>query len=248
MGRIIANNAGIEDMLDDVAITLVRCRKRGGVWETQGTTFLGDVVVLADRSSTELDQSDKERTNLVSARDVALSTAHRVVGRVYDDLWNDLERPAVDPFLAILFPGGADCVDEEKIADRADTMDAIATTLATVGHPRLPKERTTAAAETIRAEAARLRAAVATANQAVAVWTVHRKVRRALGLVGQAQLSSLKLALRSLRFREAQIHEVIPDRPRGAAAAAPAADPAPDAVAAESPDPEPAEADLPDEG
>jgi hypothetical protein len=223
MGRIISNNAGIEEKLRDVEVTLVRCRERGGVWEKQGTAFLGDVVVLAERSLADLDKSDDARTRLVAARDLALSTAHRVVGRVYDDLWNDLERPAVDPFLAILFPGGADCVDEEKIEDRADTMDAIATTLATVGHPRLPKERTTAAADTIRAEAARLREAIGTANKAVAVWTVHRKVRRALGLVGQAQLSSLKLALRSLRFREAQIHEVIPDRPRTTAPADPAA-------------------------
>jgi hypothetical protein len=246
MGHVISKNGAIRDILTDLALTYFRCQERGGVWAAQGTAFLEPVTVLADRSTTDLDRDEKARSRGFSRRDLALTKGADAVARVYDELYNDLGRPQSDAYLAILIPGGADCIRDEKIQDRAELMDAIANTLETIGHPLLAADRTKAAAATIRAEAAQVREAVTAANKLEAAVRLDELVRKALAQVAQAKLVGLKLSVRALGVGEAQIHEVIPDRKRSPSAPEDPADaPAPvEEVAEDLPD-EPDAAELP---
>jgi hypothetical protein len=122
-------------------------------------------------------------------------------------------RPASDPALSILFPGGIACYAGGDVEGQPDRMDLLAELLDASLHPRLPAIQAKAHAKEVRANAKVLRAAVDLARPARARVELLDRVRRAIATSAQVELSSLKRLYKVERFSESDIHAVIPDRP-----------------------------------
>jgi len=211
MGTVIRKGAAAEKILSDAVLVMGRCRKLGGEWVKQGELFLSEVVKLAVQSDAEGKIRATEYTDAVTARGIALVAAHDAVAKGFDDLSNELGRPAHDLWLSILFPGGADCTDG-PMETRPAQMESVVTTLETVGHPRIDKARTTALAADIRTRVASLRDALLLVDAANGRKIAHTRVARALADIGQAQLVAFKRAMLALHYSETEIATVIPDR------------------------------------
>ena len=213
MGTVISREAATPKILSDAILVMGRCRKLGGEWAKQGEIFLSEVVGLAVLNTAEGKLRATEYTDAVTARGIALVAAHDTVAKGFDDLSNELGRPARDLWLSILFPGGADCTDG-PMETRPAQMESVVTTLETVGHPRIDKARTTAIAADIRVRAVSLRDALLHVDAANGRKLAHARVARAIADTAQAQLVAFKRVMLALHYSETEITTVIPDRGR----------------------------------
>jgi hypothetical protein len=156
-----------------------------------------------------------------------------LLGRLSDDIYNDVGRPGggSDPAYALLFPGGVAAYTEGRDEEQPDRMDLLAELLEAGVHPKLPAKNASEKAKAVRKEAGAYRKVIEQARGPRTRLELLEKVKVSVARSGHTALASLKRAYKSKSFTEAQIHEVIPDRPH-AAAAAPAVTPSPEPAAA----------------
>jgi hypothetical protein len=139
-----------------------------------------------------------------------------LLGRISDEIWNEVGRPAADAALSILFPGGIAYYADGEQEEQPDRMALLAELLQAGIHPRLPRDKAQAHAATILDAAAALRSAYDSARLPLIKVKQLEQVRRALATGAQVQLAGLKRRYKVERFSEAEIHSVIPDRPAAA--------------------------------
>jgi hypothetical protein len=156
---------------------------------------------------------------------------------VSDEIWNEVGRPASDPAFSVLFPGGIAYYADGKVEDQPDRMDLLAELLESNIHPRLSPAQVKGHTRDVRAGAKQLRAAVEAARAPSGRMELLERVRRAVAMVAQAELSALKREYKNQHFTEANIHAVIPDRPAASKKAAPQPVPGPSGPSDAAPTP-----------
>jgi hypothetical protein len=216
MGELIRRTAAADDIIADVRATLMTAAAKGGAWKELAEERLAGVVALVDNVDLQLQKAEAKLEPLLAALDAKNEDADAVLGRVSDEIWNEVGRPAADPALAVLFPGGVAYYADASVDKQPARMDLLAELLESRIHPRLSPEQVKAHAKDIRASANELRTAVdavAGPNERV---DLLQRVRRALATVAHADLTSLKRLYKNAHFSQADIHGVIPDRPAAA--------------------------------
>jgi hypothetical protein len=235
MGELIKRTAAAEDIIADVRATAMNATAKGGTWKALAEQRLEGVLAIVDRVETRLADATTALGPILATLDAKNDEADRLLGRVSDQIWNEVGRPATDPALSVLFPGGIAYYADGKVEDQPDRMDLLAELLESSIHPRLSPAQVKAHAKDIRAGARQLRAAVEAARVPGGRVDLLERVRRAVATVAQSELAALKREYKNKHFSEADIHAVIPDRPvaprRAAAQPAPIppgpSDPAP---------------------
>ncbi len=187
--------------------------RRVASWKELAEERLAGVVALVDNVEAQLEKAEAKLEPLLAAVNAKNDAADAVLGRVSDETWNEVGRPAADPALAVLFPGGVAYYADARLDKQPARMDLLAELLESRIHPRLSPDQVKAHANDIRAAANELRAsvdAVAGPNERVELL---QRVRRALATVAHADLTSLKRLYKNAHFSQSDIHGVIPDRP-----------------------------------
>jgi hypothetical protein len=212
MGDVIRRTAAAEDIFADVRSTHKNALAKGGLWQSIAETRLGPVVKLIqmveERYQTALNALDP----LTGALDTMDDRADALLSRISDSIWNDVGRPAHDPALALLFPGGIAYYTDGPDDEQPDRMELLAELLEANLHPRLDLAR-------VARYAAELRDA---AQEYAGLVEIHSTARRRVELLGRirvavarsahVELAGVKRCYKAESFSEAEIHTVIPDR------------------------------------
>jgi hypothetical protein len=156
---------------------------------------------------------------LVAAVGAQDDVADKLIAQVSDDVWNKIGRPAFDPTYDVVFPsgivyytGGADAEQPERMELLAQLLEMNIITRLAEGDAKDMAARLRAAAETYRKALAPVAAPRARLQ-------MFERALTAVAHSGQIALAHLKRLYRTEGFSEAEIHTVIPDRPRKKAAA-----------------------------
>jgi hypothetical protein len=222
MGEVIRKTAAADDIFSDVRATLVNARAKGGVWATLAEEQLSAVVALMDAVTSRHQEVSVPLPPLLAAIEAKDEEADRLLGRISDEIWNEVGRPASDAALSLLFPGGIAYYADGKQEEQPDRMELLVELLEAGIHPRLPSDKARTYAQAISDAAAALRGAYDAARLPLIQAKQLDQVRRALATTAQVHLAGLKRRYKVERFSEAEIHHVIPDRPRGAKEPVPA--------------------------
>ena len=230
MGESIRKTAARDDILHDFKKTHTNATARGGVPGTLAEQRLLPVLKIIDSIRSQQEAAQAVAAPLLAALTVADSRADKTVGKVSDDIWNDVGRPASDAALDLLFPGGNAFYVDGDVTEQPDRMDLLVELLKANVHPKLSAEVAKASIATITAESAALRAAVESARPARAKLQLLDRVLTAVTRSAAIELGNFKRMLKANGFTEAEAHTMIPDRSSASArkeAPAPPAAPAP---------------------
>jgi hypothetical protein len=216
LGEIIRKSAAAADIFADLELTLTRAAARGGPWLAAAAAFLRPTVKLGDALAVRLAAAAAALVPLRAERDARDADADDVLGRTADEAWNEVGRPApgTDPVLAVLFPGGVGAWTDGPVAEQPDAMEILAELLQAHLHPAIPDDRADAWAAEVLAAAAPLSAAVVALAEPATRAAQLSKIYGSLARSAQVQLSRLKRTWKGHGWSEADIHTVIPDRPR----------------------------------
>ena len=185
---------------------------RGGVPATLAEQRLLPVLKIIDSIRSQEEAAQAAASPLLAALAVADSRADKTVGKVSDDIWNDVGRPASDAALDLLFPGGNAFYVDGDITEQPDRMDLLVELLKAGVHPKLSAEVASACIATITAESAALRLAVDNARPARAKLQLLDRVLAAVTRSAAIELGNFKRMLKANGFTEADAHTMIPDR------------------------------------
>ncbi len=144
MGLIIRKTAATDDIIADLRVTLANARARDGSWAALAEAQIGSAVALIDSTEARMKQAQDHADPRVAALDAKHEEADRLLGRIWDEIWNEVGRPAADPALATLFPGGVSYYADGDAADgKPDRMElARPRCWESNAHPRLaPRHR-----------------------------------------------------------------------------------------------------------
>ena len=215
MGSVISRCATADEIIRDVATTLARARSMGGVWQGHAEARLLPVLVLGEHLADELAVARAALAPRVEARLAAESIAEAEIARIMDEIWACIGRPAYDPTLSIVFPGGVAHYTEAGADALPLRMCLLAKLLEQAVVPRLDPDKARTLAAHIRQVTAPLRQAIdALALPRTRVEHLERE-RAALADVAQMELVHLKRLYLTEGFAEADVHQVIPHhRPR----------------------------------
>jgi hypothetical protein len=185
-----------------------------------------------------LGRSDSPRKGTLGGdphRKAPLSAAHLVTVAaqpISDEVWNAIDRPAFDPTYDVVFPNGISYYTGGPDAEQPDRMDLLAQLLEMNVIKRLTPEQCKAFARRIRDEAAAYRKVLGQLAGPRARVQMFERATTALAQSAQMALAQLKRLYRAEGFSEAEIHTVIPDRPRKKSSSATPPSPAPTPSAA----------------
>lgn len=214
MGETIRKDAAVDDIIADGNTTLTKARARGGDWQTSADARLGPVLALGATVDARIASAKAAAAPAVAALDAGNHTADDLLGRISDDVWNAIGRPASDVAYDIIFPGGFAYYAEGDINEQADRMDMLAELLTSGIHPRLPADRATALAAEVTAASVALRALVDAARPLRARVELASRMKTAVARSTQLAIAGLKRAWKADGKSEADIHSIIPDRPK----------------------------------
>jgi hypothetical protein len=227
MGEVIRKSAAAIDIMLDVRTTLANARARGGNWQALAEARLAAITPLVDSVESRLGAAEAELVPLAAAVQARDDEADRLLGRISDEIWNEVGRPASDPALSILFPTGIAYYAQGNQGSQPQRMGLLAELLESNLHPRLGADKAKGYAQAIRASAQSLRDAVQAAAEPSARVELLTQIRRALASNAQTELVGLKRIYRTERLSEVDIHTVIPDRPASSKKAVAVKPPAP---------------------
>lgn len=214
MGEIVRKSAALETILGDLNTSYIRAVARQGKWRDLAEDRLAPVIKLTAAIEAQLHETQQIATPLLAALDAEDGRSDLVIGKSSDEIWNAVGRPASDPSLEIIFPGGNAFYVDGDVTEQPDRMDLLVELLAAGVHPKLPADTASAVANDVRDAAASLRAAVDAARGPRTKLKLLERVKEAVGRSAAIELSHFKRILKAQGFSEAEIHSVIPDRSR----------------------------------
>ena len=213
MGDVIRNSAAVDDIGDDTRTAHTNAIAKGGTAREIAEERLGPMVAMIDAIELELKEAKAVAKPLVAEVHAENDRADAALARIYDDIWNDVGRPANDRVLAVLFPGGTTYYADGDTEQQPDRMELLAQLLDRKLHPKLTAQQVTGYVARVREAVLALRTDVDAARIPVARVTLLERTRTALGRTAQFELASLKRAYKNEGMSEAEIHTIIPDRP-----------------------------------
>jgi hypothetical protein len=212
MGEVIRRTGAVNDIIDDTRETYRRATARQGKWKELADERLAPVLAIIDNVGAQRKQAEEEAAPLIAALDAEDDRADRTIGKVSDDIWNAVGRPASDPALNILFPGGNSFYVDGDVNEQPDKMDLLIFLLQAGVHPKLSKATAeTAVSELVPATAA-LRDVVNAARGPRTKVLLFERIFAAVARSAAIELANYKRLLKGHGFSEADIHAVIPDR------------------------------------
>jgi hypothetical protein len=214
MGEIIRKKAAVDDIFDDVRTTHANAVARGGIWKSVAEERLASVMAAIEQTEAELVQAENQAVPLLAALEAENVKADRLLGKVSDDIWNAVGRPASDPYYSILFPGGYAYYADGDVTAQPARMAVLVELLRKGVHPTLPTDLAVTSADAVEAAANALRARVDAASVPRAKIVTLARMRDAVARTAQTVLSGLKRIYRGYGMSEAEVHTVIPARPR----------------------------------
>jgi hypothetical protein len=214
MGEVIRKDASADDIINDVRATLHNATAKGGAWRELAEQRLVPVLTLFDGVESQRKATRAEADPLIAKLATENERADDVLGKVSDDVWNAVGRPAADPALSILFPGGVAYYADGDVTEQPDRMDVLVQLLGSGIHPKLSLDKAQAAAAEVKAAAVALRSTVEATRFPLARLNVLDRVRVAVAKSAQIELSHLKRLYKAASLSETEIHNVIPDRGR----------------------------------
>lgn len=220
MGDVIRKNAAAEDIFADLATSDVNARAHTGPIDLKPLCdrYLKQHLSLAKLIADKRDKAREEYRPLKAKLDAQDDAADALLLRISDDIWNDTGRSMEDPAYDVLFPGGIGYYTEGRDEEQPARMHLLATLLESGVHPRLGEPEAKDYAAEIRAAAASYAAAIDAARTPRLNAELYDRVYTALARSAHLGLTNFKRALKLAGLSEAQIHRIIPDRPRTAAA------------------------------
>ena len=246
MGDVIRATAAAEEIFKDTRTALNNARAKGGTVKERAEEGLAPILAMVDATEAELATARAVLAPLSAEVRAENDRADAAISRIYDEVWNDVGRPANDRYLALMFPGGAGYYTDGDTPGQPARMELLARLFDKNLHPKLTAEQSNAYAARVREAAVALKEDVVQMAEPAASVALLERVRTALGRVAQFELASLKRSYKNDGMSEAAIHDILPDRPvakrstKKAAPAAPAASPSPAPPAAPPPAAEPA--------
>jgi hypothetical protein len=214
MGNTIRLTAAVADIFKDTRTSYIKATAQKGVALSLADQTIAPVLGVAAKVEDQIKTEKASAEVIFAALEAANHRADDVFHKVADDLWNAVGRPAADPYLSVLLPDGAGFYVDGDVSEQPDKMLLFVDLLRANLHPRLSKADADAAASTVEAEAAVLRAAVDAAQGPRTKLHLLERVYRSLAHVAALQLAAYKRMLKASGFSEADVHQIIPDRPR----------------------------------
>lgn len=212
MGRLISSRGSANDIFADTKTAHTKGIAKSGKFATITVDLLGPTVILIDTIDADLADAQKTAAPLQAALQAADDEADDLIGRVYDEVWNDVGRPAYDRALTLIFPGGATYYTDGSIDTQPGRMELLAQLLERGIHPKLNNTQAQAAADKVRAGATKLQGVINAARLPSNRVALLERIRTATARVVQFELANYKRALVSAGYSETEIHDVIPDR------------------------------------
>lgn len=217
MGEIISANAGIDAIIGDAKTALDRAKLRGGEAQSLAEIHLGPTLTVLASTEGQMAPLSSQIDGLDQEIEVLNADSDDLVKGESDMLWNKLGRPGTDPYMEVIFPGGTDVYTEGKAEDQPGKMMLLAEFLQKGAHPKLDPALALASAQRITAQAGVFQAKVDEARPLKSKLSLLESVRKGLAKVARLRLVSLKRAYLAAGMSEADIHQIIPDRPSGRA-------------------------------
>ena len=210
MASLIRHDAAAEDILKDVAQTLAKAHARGGTWKSAADEKLGPLVALAEKIAERLAKARKDLVPLENAIEAEDELADPLIGHVSDEIWNAVGRPASDPILSVIFPGGIAYYTAGADDEQPDRMELLAELLEMGLHPKLDDKVARKHAADVRKEGTKYGALVEKARVPRARVKLLEKMQIALAHAAHVELTNLKRRYKSDGHSDADIHAVIP--------------------------------------
>lgn len=214
MGDVIRRNAAADDIMDDVRRTYTNATAKGGQWKVHAEARLKPVLVIYDALGGRLKTAEDAQAVLIAALNAGDERADLFLGRISDEIWNAVGRPAQDPSLSLIFPGGIAYYTDGPDDEQPERMELLAELLEANLHPKIDPQVAAKYAAEVRAEAARLQKVVEPARAGRARVELLGRVKTALARSAHMELAAVKRLYKAEGFTEAEIHSVIPDRGR----------------------------------
>lgn len=213
MGEVIGPTAAVDDIIDDLKGSLERAKVRGGEWKSLAENYLGPVVAVIVATEAQAAPVEAALEPLEYELLVINDDADDTIKSSSDMIWNKLGRPGNDVYLEVIFPGGTAVYTDAKPELQPARMHLLAELLDKGVHPTLDQAVASSCAQEIRAKADVFQAKVNAIAPLKNKLELLNSVRTALARAGRQRLVSLKRAYLAAGFSEADIHQVIPDRP-----------------------------------
>jgi hypothetical protein len=214
MGKVITSKAAAEDIFSDVATTHARAVARGGKWQTLADERLSAVLGVISQLRTRLANAETAVLPLRAAVDAQDKRADQLIGKLSDDIWNAIGRPAFDPTYDVVFPGGISNYTAGADEEQPDRMELLANLLELRLITKLDPTALTAMIQLVRDEAAAYRKVLDGFTKPRVELEQLQRAKTAVAHSAQMELAHLKRLYKAAGFSEADIHGVIPDRPR----------------------------------
>lgn len=213
MGEVVRRTAAAETILADLHTTFTNAVARGGDWQPAAEARLGPLVTLSKSVKVRVTEAETALAPALAQLDAANEEGDDLVGRISDNIWNDVGRPGQDPALDIILPGGIGYYTEGDVEEQPVRMNLFADLLESGIHPRLDAAKATAYATQIRQSAVRIEEKVDAARPLNARLALAKRMEQAIARTAAVALSRLKSQWKADGKTETEIHEVIPDRP-----------------------------------
>jgi len=214
MGQVISASASADDIFADIETTYVRATARGGVWQTLATQRLGNVREVIGNVQSRLSTAQAEAAPLAATVAAQDQHADRLIGQVADTIWNAIDRPAFDPTYDVVFPGGIAHYTDGTNEGQPDRMALLGDLLEMNMITKLDPTLLASLVQQVRSETDAYRKVVEAAAKPMARVQQLQRARTAVAHAARMELGHLKRLYKAEGFSEADIHTVIPDRPR----------------------------------
>jgi len=211
MGEIVSKGAATAEIIKHGTQTITDADARGGRAAELAHQRLDDVLGAATLVSGRIAETKTALEPLTAAVEAENKKADNTVGRVSDEIWNALGRPAADVTYALLFPGGIGIYTGGAVEEEPDMLELLAELIALPLNPKLTAEQKTRWQAEVKAEATALRTPVVARAPLLTRLGFLNKVLQAVGKTVQMRLAMLKRDLKNESLTEQQIHEIIPD-------------------------------------
>ncbi|UQA56757.1 hypothetical protein [Polyangium aurulentum] len=216
MGDLISRQAAAKDILADTRTTFTNAAARGGIWKSLAEQQIGSILALVASLDAQHTATEFAAAGAAAALGAENIKADKLLGKISDDTWNAVGRPAADPYFSLLFPGGFSYYADGDVMGQPDRMMYLVDLLRSGMHPFLPADVANASADAVEAAASSLRARADESSKLAGKLAHLGRMRTALARVAQMELANLKRLYKTQGLSEAEIHTVIPSRPRAA--------------------------------
>jgi hypothetical protein len=143
MGDVIRASAAVEEIFKDARGALNSAISKGGTVKDRAEQGLGPVVAMIDATESELKAARDLLAPLSAAANAENDRADAMLNRIYDETWNDVDRPANDRYLTLMYPGGAGYYTDGDTPGQPARMELLAKLYDRKLHPKLTAEQST---------------------------------------------------------------------------------------------------------